>query len=253
MGYFKNIYEAVTTTLEGMKITLIHFLFRRPITIQYPDVNVEAMLPDRFRGKLQVNLTNCIGCLNCSINCPISCIKIDIIRKEEEKARYITKFDIDMSKCMWCGLCVESCPENIIYFTKKFEGSTRNIEDLVLHFVKEPQKVATKTKKEEPKKDEIKIEKREEIKETLKIETKESVKEEPQKIITKEELKKEETAVKEEPQKIIAKEELKKEETPVKEEPQETSSKELKQKKLEKKSEPTKVKGKKEQRNPRNK
>jgi formate hydrogenlyase subunit 6/NADH:ubiquinone oxidoreductase subunit I len=36
---------------------------------------------------------------------------------------------------MYCGHCVEACPTDAIYFTKKFEGSSTNIKDLVYSYI----------------------------------------------------------------------------------------------------------------------
>lgn len=141
--YFKNIYETATTIFEGMTITFSH-LFKKPVTIQYPDRTarpVAETLPDRFRGFLKVDMDICTACLACMNDCPIDCIKI-VTKKDEASAtkeRVLTQFDIDEAKCMYCGLCTEPCPTGAIHFTREFEKSTENIEDLVFRFVPEGQ------------------------------------------------------------------------------------------------------------------
>ncbi len=146
-GYFENIRLAATTIFEGMTITLSHLL-RKPITVEYPDVDVESTLPDCYRGFLQVNLDSCISCRQCEKICPVDCIHIEDVPgekikvmadsgKEITKLKYPVVFKIDMAKCMFCGLCVESCAPEGLHFTKRFEGATRNINDLVLSFVDE--------------------------------------------------------------------------------------------------------------------
>src|SRR5947208_14715889 len=58
----------------------------------------------------------------------------------------MTRFDIDMGKCMYCGLCSEPCPTGAIHHTPEFEGADYSLESLVRKFVKTPV-VAYKPKK----------------------------------------------------------------------------------------------------------
>lgn len=146
--YFKNIYRSAATVFEGLTITASH-LFRRPITTQYPDRTkkpVKEMLPERYRGFLDVDLKICTACTLCEQTCPINCIKIGIEKKASEAVsadgkpkppqRLIAKFDIDIGLCMFCGFCTEVCPTGAVHFTREFEGSTPNLSDLVFKFVK---------------------------------------------------------------------------------------------------------------------
>jgi len=134
-GYLANILYAAKSILDGMSVTLSHMV-RRPITIQYPDKldrPVSEMLPERYRGFLEVDMDICTACLACERACPIDCIRIDVEGKGKE--RYMTRFDIDMAKCMYCGLCVEPCPTNAIRMTREFEASTSDLSTLVFRFV----------------------------------------------------------------------------------------------------------------------
>jgi NADH-quinone oxidoreductase subunit I/NAD(P)H-quinone oxidoreductase subunit I len=147
-GYIDNIKESCSTIFEGMAVTF-SYLFREPTTFQYPDRTPTALqdrLPDRYRGHLYVDLDTCISCLLCEKACPIQCIKIEDVRIEKlmiqaadgkptPKVKEPTKFDINMYKCMYCGLCVDPCPTGAIRFTKEFEGSTANIQNLHFRFV----------------------------------------------------------------------------------------------------------------------
>lgn len=137
--YFRNIAETATTIFEGMAITFSH-LFRKPVTIQYPDRierPIAETLPDRSRGFLKVDMSICTACLACMNDCPIDCIKIVAVKDEATKGRVMTQFDIDEAKCMYCGLCTEPCPTGAIHFTREFERATENIADLVFRFVPE--------------------------------------------------------------------------------------------------------------------
>lgn len=142
--YFKNIASAATTIFEGLTITASHML-RKPITVQYPDripVPLKETMSPRYRGFLESDMKICTGCLLCMQACPIQCIKIEItkgaaVAEGAPPQRLISKFDIDIGKCMFCGLCVEPCPTGAIHFTKDFEKATYNIDDLMFKFVEE--------------------------------------------------------------------------------------------------------------------
>ncbi len=145
-SWFVDIYEGVSTTLKGFKITFIS-MFREPVTIEYPEVNVESTLPARYRGILQVDMDICISCHLCETSCPIACIKIEDVKgtktsvmskvtgKPTPKMKYPTLFDIDIAKCMYCGLCTEPCPTGAIHHTRRFEGTVQNVSELTYHYV----------------------------------------------------------------------------------------------------------------------
>jgi formate hydrogenlyase subunit 6/NADH:ubiquinone oxidoreductase subunit I len=139
-GYFRNIRDTVTTIFEGMSVTF-SYLVRKPYTVQYPDktaVPVQNTLPFRYRGHLEVDLEICTGCLACERACPIDCIVIGIDKDQKTKEMSLTRFDIDLAKCMYCGLCSEPCPTGSIHHTPEFEGADYSLESLVRRFVKAP-------------------------------------------------------------------------------------------------------------------
>ncbi|MFH1263046.1 MAG: NADH-quinone oxidoreductase subunit I [Pseudomonadota bacterium] len=145
--WFSDIGEGVLSTGKGMFVTFKH-LFRQPVTVQYPDVDVRARLPERYRGILDVEMEICISCHICEQACPIACILIEDVKgakttiankitgKPTPKTKYPTRFDIDISKCMFCGLCVEPCPTGAIFHTTKFEGTVASMRELVYRYVR---------------------------------------------------------------------------------------------------------------------
>ena len=141
--YFKNIWEGLVTVLIGMKITWRH-LFTPAVTIQYPDVKLR--LPERARNRLYVNMDDCIGCDQCSMACPVDCITITTLKSTPDvdlgltsvgtkKRLYVTQFDIDISKCCYCGLCVPPCPTECIKMTDVYEFSEYERQNLIYNFV----------------------------------------------------------------------------------------------------------------------
>jgi NADH-quinone oxidoreductase subunit I len=141
-AYMKNVRDTATSFWEGMSVTL-SYMFRKPITSQYPDrmsVSVRDTIPSRYRGFLEVDMDICTACQACERACPIQVINIDILKgdgKTTPKLR-MERFDIDIGKCMYCGLCVEPCPTGAIQHTREFEGAVMHFNNLTLRFVPDP-------------------------------------------------------------------------------------------------------------------
>jgi NADH-quinone oxidoreductase subunit I/NAD(P)H-quinone oxidoreductase subunit I len=139
-GYFANIKEAVTSIFDGMAVTFSH-LVRRPYTVQYPDrvpIRVQDTLPFRYRGILAVDIEICTGCLACERACPIDCIVIEAPKDKETRQMMLKRFDIDIAKCMYCGLCAEPCPTGSIHHTSEFEAADYTLNSMLLRFVTAP-------------------------------------------------------------------------------------------------------------------
>ncbi|HLX11747.1 MAG TPA: NADH-quinone oxidoreductase subunit I [Bacteroidota bacterium] len=141
--YFNDIFKSVWTVLIGMRITFRH-LFTPAVTIQYPDVKLK--LPERARNRLYVNMDDCIGCFQCDMACPVDCFNIETIKAlptddlgvtstGQKKKLWVTKFDIDIAKCCYCGLCVYPCPTECIKMTDVYEFSEFNRNNLIYNYI----------------------------------------------------------------------------------------------------------------------
>ena len=137
-----------TGILKGMAVTARNFVGsyfekERLITVQYPEER--SPLPENYRNfPFLIYDTNdaeaglrCVACKICEKECPPQCIYI--VKSEDKKPDYMGKpqfypaiFDIDISVCMSCQICVEVCPFVAIKMDKVFELSTRERFDALL-------------------------------------------------------------------------------------------------------------------------
>jgi NADH-quinone oxidoreductase subunit I len=108
-------------------------IFRRPVTIQYP----EQKRTPFFRSRARIILTRdpdggerCVACYLCSAACPVDCISMQSAERADGR-RYAAWFRINFSRCIFCGLCAEACPTMAIQMTPDFEICKRDVMDLV--------------------------------------------------------------------------------------------------------------------------
>lgn len=120
---------------KGFLVTLKNFT-RKPFTVQYP----EERLPQypRFRGEEFVWYEErCTGCASCAKYCPLGIIKIVTkpgSRQVQEGEKYeLEVFDIELARCMMCGLCVEACPYDALHMGSGFERAGYQRRDLTIN------------------------------------------------------------------------------------------------------------------------
>jgi len=136
--------------IKGMAVTAKNFFGsyvskERLTTVQYPE---ERLVPKEntrqfpflvYDGDDAEKGLRCVACQICEKECPPKCIYI--VKSKDKKPDYKGQpqlypltFDIDISVCMSCSICVEVCPFESIKMNTEFELSTDDrFEKLLLH------------------------------------------------------------------------------------------------------------------------
>ena len=122
--------------INGLAVTF-RTMTQKTTTQQYPDIEPE--LPPRSRGVIALLEENCTVCMLCARECPDWCIYIDSHKEEvvvpgaarPRQRNVLDRFDIDFSLCMYCGICIEACPFDALYWSPEFEYAELDVLDLL--------------------------------------------------------------------------------------------------------------------------
>jgi len=145
IDYFKAIVLGLWSVVVGMSVTMKYF-FAKKVTLQYPDQRWE--MPERFRGMVKCDPDKCISCLYCVNICPVSCITLESVKvdvpakvinlegKEMKRLKDVTNFEIDVAKCIFCGLCTEGCTTGAIFMSHDYEISCYHRKDMVYQWAR---------------------------------------------------------------------------------------------------------------------
>ena len=141
--YFKNLWRGMRS-LSGSFFTALPYLLnvksgdlKKEVTEQYPDPvssRIADELPPRTRGLLVNDIDRCTGCRECEVACPVRCITVEAEPGNIPSKLWVSVFDIDFSRCVFCGLCVEVCQPGSLVHTKNYEKSTLTPGELVASF-----------------------------------------------------------------------------------------------------------------------
>ena len=122
---------------NGLWLTL-KALFKKPVTVMWPDE--KELLAPRARGVIALDTENCTSCMLCSRECPDWCIYIEAHKVEiptdkpggrVRTRNVLDRFDIDYALCMYCGICVEVCPFDALYWSPDYEYSEFKISSML--------------------------------------------------------------------------------------------------------------------------
>ena len=100
---------------------------------------VEQAPPPRSRGVIALLEGNCTSCMLCARECPDWCIYIDS-HKETPPApdggrprtrNVLDRFAIDYALCMYCGICVEVCPFDALFWSPEVAYAECDVRDLL--------------------------------------------------------------------------------------------------------------------------
>jgi len=127
-----SFWRDIKGTLEPFGVTLRN-LFRKPVTIQYPEQKREPY--PRYRARIVLTRDpdgeeRCVACHLCSAACPVDCISMQAAERADGR-RYASWFRINFSRCIFCGLCAEACPTLAIQMSRDYEICNRDPLSLV--------------------------------------------------------------------------------------------------------------------------
>jgi NADH-quinone oxidoreductase subunit I len=123
--FWNNLY--FPSILQGLALTWRH-IFRKKDTLQYPEQ--KRVFGERYRGvpalvKDQDGREKCVACYMCQWVCPPLAITIEADEYPKDHGlrqieKYPKRFEINMLRCIYCGLCEEACPEEAIFMSKTY-------------------------------------------------------------------------------------------------------------------------------------
>ena len=138
--YFRDVFLGLRSVINSCFAALPYLWsrgeFRKEVTEQYPDPvssRTADDLPARSRGFLFNDIERCTGCKECERVCPVKCIRVENEPLDDIK-NWVSAFDIDFSKCIFCGFCVEACTPASLSHTKQYEGAVYDLKNLVVSF-----------------------------------------------------------------------------------------------------------------------
>jgi len=129
--FFRNLFLHFVHEFGWMKDK------KAGVTISFPEEQAPLALRLRTRHRImhrKDGQPRCVACMMCETICPAGCIAI--VAKENpdpDIEKMPESFVIHLDRCVYCGFCVEACPEDAIRMdTKILDTAAYLRKDMVL-------------------------------------------------------------------------------------------------------------------------
>ena len=98
-----------------------------------------AAPPARSRGTIGLLEENCTVCMLCARECPDWCVYVESHKEtttppgggRPRTRNVLDRFAIDFSLCLYCGICIEVCPFDALFWSPEHEYAEAGLAELV--------------------------------------------------------------------------------------------------------------------------
>jgi len=95
----------------------------------------------RYHGRFELDVDKCIACGLCANACPNKVIQME--KEKVDKKQFLTKYIMRIEYCLFCGLCVESCNKDALKFSNVLDMNQYRRSWVRLSLVDRPAPEAT--------------------------------------------------------------------------------------------------------------
>lgn len=97
-------------------------------------------VPPRARRVIALAQENCTSCMVCARECPVWCISITSHAQtlppggaggRPRTVHVLDRFELDWSLCMSCGICVDACPFDALFWAPVADDAGSRRADLL--------------------------------------------------------------------------------------------------------------------------
>lgn len=137
MSFGERLY--LPAIIKGMMTTISH-LFKRKVTIRYPEETREFSTIYRGHHVLkrdEKGAERCTACGLCALACPAEAITMTAAERQSDEKhlyreeKYAAVYEINMLRCIFCGLCEDACPKEAIFLTDKIVDAELMRKDFI--------------------------------------------------------------------------------------------------------------------------